>query len=84
MTSGITMKNRVARAVLWMPSVLCLAFAAFMSLFALDVLGEGYGFWETIAALVMHLIPTAIVLVALAMAWRWPWIGAILFMALGA
>jgi hypothetical protein len=77
------MKNRVERAVFWMPRILCLLFAAFVSLFALDVFGEGYGFWETIVALIMHLIPTGIILAALAVAWRWPWIGAILFVALG-
>jgi hypothetical protein len=77
------MKNRVERTVFWMPRILCLLFAAFVSLFALDVFAEGYGFWETIAALVMHLIPTAIIVIALAVAWRWPWIGVILFVLLG-
>lgn len=78
------MKNRVARALFWMPRILCLLFAAFVSLFVVDVFGEGYGFWETIAALVMHLIATGVILVVLAVSWRWPWIGAILFVALGA
>jgi hypothetical protein len=72
------------RVVFWMPRILCLLFAVFISLFALDVFGAGYGFWETIAALIMHLVPTWIVLIALAVAWRWEWVGAILFVALGA
>jgi lysylphosphatidylglycerol synthetase-like protein (DUF2156 family) len=76
-------KKPVKRFVYWAPRILGLLFAAFISLFALDVFGEGYGFWETIAALIMHLIPTAILLVVLALAWRWEWIGAILFAALG-
>jgi hypothetical protein len=58
-------------------------FALFVSLFALDVFGEGYGFWETIWALLMHLIPTAIILVVLAISWRWEWAGGILLIALG-
>ena len=78
------MTNRsVKRVVYWAPRILGLLFAAFISLFALDVFGEGYGFWETIAALIMHLIPTAILLAILALAWRREWIGAILFAALG-
>jgi len=77
------MKKPVKRVVFCMPRILCILFAVFISLFALDVFGEGYGFWETIVALLMHLIPTAIVLIALAVAWRWEWIGAIVFVGLG-
>ena len=77
------MTQPVKRVVFWLPRILCLLFAIFLSLLALDVFGEGYGFWGTIVALVMHLVPTGIVLIALAIAWRWDWIGAILFVALG-
>jgi hypothetical protein len=77
------MKKSVKPVVFWMPRILCVLFAVFISLFALDVFGAGYGFWETIVALLMHLVPTGIILIALAIAWRWEWIGAILFVALG-
>ena len=80
---GVTMKKPVKRVVFWLPRILCLLFAVFVSIFALDVFGEGYGFWETMVALIMHLVPTGIILIALAIAWRWEWIGAILFAALG-
>jgi hypothetical protein len=79
----VTMKKSVKPVVFWMPRIMCLLFAVFVSLFALDVFGAGYGFWGTIVALLMHLIPTAIILIVLAIAWRWEWIGAILFVALG-
>jgi hypothetical protein len=78
------MTKPMRRVVFWTPRVLSLLFAAFISLFALDVFGAGYGFWGTIAALLIHLIPTYAILIALAIAWRWEWIGAILFAALGA
>lgn len=67
----------------WTPRILCLLFAAFLSVFALDVFDEGYGFWKTILALLVHLIPTWIILIVLAISWRWEWVGAILFTALG-
>jgi len=54
----------------------------FLSLFALDVFNEGYGFWETIIALLIHLVPVYIVAIVLVIAWRWEWVGAILFIAL--
>jgi ABC-type dipeptide/oligopeptide/nickel transport system permease component len=66
----------------WAPRLLCIAFAVFVSLFALDVFEEGYGLWRTLAALAMHLIPTAIILAVLALAWRWEWIGAVVFTGL--
>ena len=67
----------------WSPRVLGILFAILISLFGLDVCMEGYGFWETIVALLMHLIPTAIILLALAIAWRWERVGGILFILLG-
>ena len=30
--------------------------------------------WKTILALLIHLVPTSLVLLALAIAWRWEWI----------
>jgi hypothetical protein len=55
-----------------------------MSLFALDVFGEGAGFWKTTLALLIHLVPTWIILIVLTVAWRWEWVGAIVYVALGA
>ena len=63
--------------------MLCLLFAAFISLFALDVFDGSHGVWQTILALIMHLIPTAILLGLLAVCWRWEWIGAVAFPGLG-
>jgi hypothetical protein len=78
-----TMKKPVKWVVFWTPRIVCVLFAIFISLFALDVFGEAYGFWETIVAFLIHLIPTGIILVVLAIAWRWEWIGAALFVGLG-
>ena len=72
------------RILFWAPRVLGIAFALFISIFALDVFGEGHGFWVTLGDLAMHLVPTAIVVVVLVLAWRWEWIGALLFTAAGA
>lgn len=66
----------------WLPRVLGLLFAGFVSLFALDVFGEGYSAWQTVVAFMMHMIPTALGLACLAVAWRWPGAGSVLFLAL--
>lgn len=76
------MISRTKRVIFWTPRILCILFAAFLSLFSLDVFSEGYGFWKTILALLIHLTPTYIVIIALVVAWRWEWVGAILFVGL--
>ncbi|MHC1769401.1 MAG: hypothetical protein AB9869_34810 [Verrucomicrobiia bacterium] len=76
------MTTTAKRLLFWIPRILCLVFAAFISIFALDVFGEGLGFWRTSLALLMHLIPTFLILIVLAVSWRWEWVGAILFTAL--
>ena len=77
------MKTPIKRLLVWTPRILCLLFAAFISLFALDVFGENHGFWPTTLALLMHLLPTGFLLLVLALSWRWEWIGGVLFPALG-
>ena len=61
------MKTSVKRLLFWTPRILGLLFAAFIGIFALDVFDEHHGFWETALALGMHLVPTAILLLFLAL-----------------
>jgi hypothetical protein len=77
------MKKPLRQTLFWTPRILGILFAIFISLFALDVFGQGYNLAETILALGMHLIPTGILLVVLILAWRWEWMGGILFPGLG-
>lgn len=75
--------NKTTKQVLfWTPRILCMLFAIFLSLFALDVFGEGIGFWQTLLALLIHLVPVYVVVIVLAIAWHREWIGAILFIGL--
>ena len=78
------MKATTKRFLFWTPRLLCLLFAGFISLFALDVFAENHGFWNTLLALLIHLIPTGLLLLILAVTWRWEWVGGLLFPALGA
>ena len=77
------MNPTVNKLLFWSPRVLGILIAIFVSLLALDVFAEGYSSWEIVVALAMHLIPTFVILIALAIAWRWPWLGGLLFVALG-
>ncbi len=77
--------NQITKRILyWTPRILTLLFAAFVSMFALDVFGEQHGFWQTLQALAIHLIPTYLLLLVLVVTWRWEWVGAVVFPTLGA
>jgi hypothetical protein len=78
------MSEKALRLLYWAPRILTILLAVFVSLFALDVFGEGYGFLETLVALFMHLIPTFLILLALLVAWRVEWVGGILFLFVAA
>ena len=66
----------------WSPRVLSILFAAFITLFALDVFSEGYAFGELLVALFMHLVPTFLIIIAIIIAWKRERVGAILFIGL--
>jgi hypothetical protein len=67
----------------WTPRVVTLAFAGFLSLFALDVFQPGLGAARVLVEFAVHMVPTVIVLVLLAIAWRWEWVGAVAYFGLG-
>jgi hypothetical protein len=69
----------VKRFLFWTPRMLTVLFILLLSLLSLDVFGVGYSFGETLIALFMHMIPTFLVVIALVLAWRRAWLGAMLF-----
>jgi hypothetical protein len=77
------MNDFVARTLYWTPRALCIAFALFISLFALDVFDGPAPIGEKLVALAIHLVPTALVVLLLALAWRREWVGAVAFIGLG-
>ena len=77
------MNQSLKQLLFWGPRGLTILFILFLGLFALDVFGEGYSVSETAIALFMHLIPNLVLAVILVLAWKWEWIGAVLFAGLG-
>ncbi|MBU0612445.1 hypothetical protein KKB10_00360 [Patescibacteria group bacterium] len=74
------MKQKI---IYWTPRTLSIAMVVFISLFALDVFWEGYDFWESIAAFIIHLLPTFVLIGIVMIAWKWEQIGGLLFITLG-
>ena len=69
--------------IYWLPRVLSILFLCFLALFSLDIFGNNYTFWQTIAGLFIHNIPVFILAIILWISWKREWIAAITFILAG-
>jgi len=67
------------KIIYWLPRFLAILLIVFMSIFALDVFGEAQWF----VALIMHLIPSFVLIILTILAWKHELIGGILFLVIG-
>lgn len=70
---------RLAKIIHWTPRLAAVLIILFMSLFSLDVFETGASPLEVLGALLMHNIPSLIMIVFLAFAWRRPVVGFAVF-----
>ena len=73
------MNKTLKQTLFWTPRVAGILFILFISLFALDIFDAQLGFWGTIVGLFMHLIPSMLLAIAVFIAWKREWFGALLF-----
>lgn len=78
------MKGLKDRLPVWGPRVLGVAMSLFLAMFALDAFGPGQGFWQAVPHFLIHLVPALIVLLVVAVGWRWDWLGGAGCLALAA
>ncbi len=71
-----------ANWIVWTPRILSILFIGFVSMFALDVFGQGRSWTEVLGALLVHLIPSYVLILILVLAWRRPLAGAVGYLAL--
>lgn len=57
--------------------------SAFLALFALDVFSENQGL-TVVLPLLIHLLPALVLLGVAMVAWRWAWVGAVVYPVLAA
>ena len=75
--------KKVSKFVYWTPRILSIIFLAFLVLFSFDVFGNGYTFWQTVAALLIHNIPVFFLLAVLIISWKYEIVGGIAFILAG-
>ena len=76
------MKDSI-KIIHWLPRIICIVAILFISLFAGDAFEHGNTIWQKIGAFLMHLIPSFILLLFLIIAWKWEFVGGLIFMAIG-
>ena len=67
----------------WLPRVICIAAILFVSMFALDSFGPGLTIWQQIGGFLIHLIPSYVLIALLVVAWKWEYVGGLLYIVLG-
>lgn len=67
----------------WSPRILCIIAILFVSLFALDAFEPSLTIWQQIKAFLIHLVPSFILLGFLFIAWKWEYLGGIIFTIIG-
>lgn len=76
------MDRRIQQTLVWLPRILGLFGVFFLGIFAFDVFDRDGSTWDIVGAFLLHLIPSALVLLAVALGWRWPVVGGAFFLAL--
>jgi hypothetical protein len=67
------------KIIYWLPRILSIAFVLFLSLFSLDVFSE-YGGWNVVLPLLIHLVPSFVLLGVIIISWKHDLVGAIAFL----
>lgn len=67
----------------WLPRIICILAILFVSLFATDAFAPELTIWQQLVAFIIHLIPSFILLAFLIVAWKWEYIGGIIFIIIG-
>jgi len=76
-------RHTVGKFLYWTPRILSILFILFLALFSLDVFSPGLTFGQIIIGLLIHNIPSFILLAVLLISWRHEIVGGIAFILAG-
>lgn len=67
----------------WTPRALCIIAIMFISMFAFDAFSPNRTMWQNLGSLLMHLLPSFVLIAFLIVAWKWELTGGILIALVG-
>ncbi|MFA5887309.1 MAG: hypothetical protein WC852_01185 [Candidatus Nanoarchaeia archaeon] len=77
------MKKKINKALFWAPRIALIVFALFLAIFSLDVFDSASGFSQILIGLLMHNIPSFVLIALLLISWKHELRGGIIFMTIG-
>lgn len=77
------MRISILKLFHWLPRIICILAILFVSMFAFDAFAPDLTIWQQFGDFLIHLIPSYILIAFLVIAWKWEFIGGIIFMMLG-
>ena len=77
------MKTSSIQLFHWLPRIISILAILFVSMFALDAFSPGLTIWQQLGAFLIHLLPSFILLAFLIVAWKWEYLGGIIFTLIG-
>ncbi len=75
--------KKTIRFAHWAPRIICILAILFISLFAADAFDPGLTSGQQILGFIIHLIPSFVLIALLIIAWKWEYLGGIIFMIIG-
>ncbi len=67
----------------WTPRIICILAILFISMFAIDAFGPEKTIWQQLGDFLLHLVPSFVFIALLIVAWKWEYIGGIIFIVIG-
>jgi hypothetical protein len=77
------MEKNINKFIYWTPRVLSILLIVFLAVLSLDIFDNDYGFWGTVLGLLIHNIPSFILLGILIISWKYEMVGGVAFILAG-
>ena len=71
------------KVIHWLPRIICILAILFISMFAMDTFGPEKTIWQQLGDLSVHIIPSFLLIAFLVLAWKWEFVGGIIFTLIG-
>jgi hypothetical protein len=75
--------KKISKSLYWTPRIITIFFILFLAMFSLDVFDSCNYLWECILGLLIHNVPVFILIIILAISWKYEIVGAIAFAIMG-
>lgn len=77
------MVKKISKFIYWTPRILSIIFICFLTSFSFDVILPGLSLKQIITGMLLHNVPTFILIAVLVIAWKYEIVGGIAFITAG-